>query len=116
MTNDRAKLPPEAVELYTRYIHGDINRRDFMNGVSRFTVAGLTAGAIVDALMPNYAAAQQVLPTDNRIKTSYVTIPSPQGNGIIKGYLVRPFSADTREATPAKLPGILVVHENRGLN
>ena len=66
--------------------------------------------------MPNYAAAQQVAKTDDRIKASYVTVPSPQGNGSIKGYLVRPFSADTRDATPAKLPGILVVHENRGLN
>ena len=67
-------------------------------------------------LMPNYALGQQVSKTDERIKASYVTIPSPQGNGSIKAYLVRPISADTREATPAKLPGILVVHENRGLN
>src|SRR5438045_5362953 len=66
--------------------------------------------------MPNYAAAQQVSKTDDRIKASYVTVPSPEGNGSIKGYLVRPFSADTRDATVAKLPGILVVHENRGLN
>jgi len=67
-------------------------------------------------LMPNYAAAQQVSKSDDRIKASYVTVPSPQGNGSIKAYLVRPFSADTRAATAAKLPGILVVHENRGLN
>ena len=113
---DRPKLPIEAVELYTRYIHGEISRRSFLNGVNKFAVAGLTAGAIVDALMPNYAAAQQVSKTDERIKASYVTVPSPQGNGSIKGYLVRPASADTREATPLKLPGILVVHENRGLN
>ncbi len=66
--------------------------------------------------MPELRAAQQVSKTDERIKASYVTVPSPQGNGSIKGYLVRPFSADTRTATPAKLPGILVVHENRGLN
>ena len=116
MTAERKKLPTEAVELYTRYIHGEISRRDFLNGVKRFAVAGLTVGAIVDALMPNYAAAQQVAKTDDRIKASYATVASPQGNGSIKGYLVRPFSADTREATPAKLPGILVVHENRGLN
>src|SRR4029077_13430071 len=70
----------------------------------------------VDALMPNYVAAQQVSKTDDRIKASYVTVPSPQGNGSIKGYLVRPFSAGTRDATEAKLPGVLVVHENRGLN
>ena len=116
MKSARPSLPPEAVELYTRYVHGEIGRRDFLHGVKRFAVAGLTAGAIVDALMPNYAAAQQVSKTDDRIKASYVTLPSPLGNGNIRGYLVRPFSADTREATAAKLPGILVVHENRGLN
>jgi carboxymethylenebutenolidase len=116
MHPEKPKLPTEAIELYNRYIHGEIGRRDFLSGVKRFAVAGLTAGAIVDALMPNYAAAQQVSKTDERIKGSYVTVPSPQGNGSIKGYLVRPFSADTRDATPAKLPGIVVVHENRGLN
>ncbi len=116
ISTDRPKLPIEAVELYTRYIHGEISRRSFLNGVNKFAVAGLTAGAIVDALMPNYAAAQQVSKTDERIKASYVSVPSPQGNGSIKGYLVRPVSADTRDATPLKLPGILVVHENRGLN
>jgi carboxymethylenebutenolidase len=116
MATERPKLPPEAVELYTRYVHGEIGRRAFLNGVKRFAVLGLTAGTIVDALMPNYAAAQQVPKTDDRIKASYVTIPSPQGNGTLKGYLVRPFSADTRDVQPAKLPAILVVHENRGLN
>jgi carboxymethylenebutenolidase len=116
MPTTRPKLPIEAVELYTRYIHGEISRRSFLNGVKGYAVAGLTAGMIVDALMPNYAEAQQVSKTDERIKASYVTVPSPQGNGTIKGYLVRPFSADTREDAPLKLPGILVVHENRGLN
>jgi carboxymethylenebutenolidase len=116
MNSEKPKLPAEAIELYNRYIHGEIGRRDFLNGVKRFAVAGLTVGAIVDALMPNYAAAQQVSKTDDRIKASYVSVPSPQGNGSIKGYLVRPFSADTREAAAVKLPGILVVHENRGLN
>jgi carboxymethylenebutenolidase len=113
---ERPTLPGEAIELYTRYIHGEISRRRFLNGVKRFAVAGLTTGAIVEALMPNYAAAQQVSKTDDRIKASYITVPSPQGNGSIKGYLVRPFSADTRDTTVAKLPGVLVVHENRGLN
>ena len=112
----RPKLPVEAVQLYTQYIHGEITRRSFLDGVKKYAVVGLTAGAIVDMLMPNYAAAQQVSKTDERIKASYVTVPSPQGNGSIKGYLVRPFSADTREDAPLKLPGILVVHENRGLN
>jgi carboxymethylenebutenolidase len=87
-----------------------------MDGVQRFAVGGLTAAAIIEALMPNYAAGQQVSKTDDRIKCSYETVPSPQGNGSIKGYFVRPVSADTRAETPTKLPGIIVVHENRGLN
>ena len=111
MTSERPKLPAQAIELYNRYIHGEIPRREFLNGVSRFAVGGLTLGAVVDALMPNYAAGQQVQKSDARIKTSYETVPSPQGNGSIKGYFVRPASAGA-----TKLPGILVVHENRGLN
>ena len=111
MPPERPKLPSEAIELYNWYIHGEISRRDFLNGAKRFAVAGLTVGAVVDALMPDYVSAQPLSKTDDRIKASYVTVPSPQGNGNIKGYLVRPFSADTREATPAKLPGILVVHQ-----
>src|SRR3977135_2572393 len=116
MNPARPKLPPEAVQHYTRSIHGEISRRDFLHGAKRFAVAGLTVGTIVEALMPNYVKAQQVARTEDRIKASYVTVPSPQGNGSIKGYLVRPVSADTRDTTVAKLPGILVVHENRGLN
>jgi carboxymethylenebutenolidase len=116
MGEDRKKLPAEAVELYTRFIHGEISRRAFVDGAKRFAVAGLTSGAIIDALMPNYALGQQVRKDDERIKASYETIPSPDGNGFIRGYLVRPASADTREATSAKLPGVIVIHENRGLN
>jgi len=110
------KIPAEAVELYTQFIHGEIDRRDFLRGVERFAVAGLTATAIVEALMPNYALGQQVRKDDERIKASYETIPSPNGHGYIRGYFVRPFSADTRTETPAKLPGVIIVHENRGLN
>jgi carboxymethylenebutenolidase len=116
MEPTRPKLPTEAIVLYNRFIHNEISRRDFMDGVQRFAVGGLTAAAVVEALMPNYALGQQVSKTDDRIKASYETVPSPQGNGSIKGYLVRPVSADTREAKSAKLPGIIVVHENRGLN
>src|SRR5690242_8462499 len=112
----RPKLPREAIELYNLFIHGEINRRDFMDGLQRFAIGGLTAAALLQALMPNYALGQQVSRTDERIKATYETVPSPDGNGSIKGYLVRPVSADTRSATPAKLPGIIVVHENRGLN
>ena len=116
MEPTKPKLPSEAIELYNLFIHGVISRRAFMEGVQKFAVGGLTAAALVQALMPNYAQAQQVAPNDNRIKATYETVPSPQGNGSIKGYLVRPVSADKRSATAAKLPGVIVVHENRGLN
>jgi carboxymethylenebutenolidase len=112
----KPKIPAEAVDLYTRFIHGEVSRRDFLAGVQRFAIGGLTAAALVDALMPNYAAGQQVSRDDERVSASYETIPSPDGNGYMRGYLVRPFSADTRSETPAKLPGVLVIHENRGLN
>jgi carboxymethylenebutenolidase len=116
MEPQKSKLPSEAVELYNLFIHGVISRRTFMNGLQRFAVGGMTVAALTQALMPNYAQAQQVSKADDRIKASYETVPSPQGNGSIKGYLVRPVSADTRNAAPTKLPGIVVVHENRGLN
>src|ERR1700680_222961 len=116
MESAKPKLPAEAVELYNLFIHGVISRRSFIDNVQRFAVGGLAASAIIEALMPNYALAQQVSKTDDRIKATYETVPSPQGNGNIKGYLVRPVSADTRSQTAAKLPGIIVVHENRGLN
>jgi carboxymethylenebutenolidase len=116
MEPTKPKLPSEAIELYNLFIHGEISRRDFMDGLQRFAVGGLAAGAILQALMPNYAEGQQVSRNDDRIKATYETVASPQGNGSIKGYLVRPISADTRSEKPAKLPGIIVVHENRGLN
>ncbi len=116
MEPTRPKLPAEAIRLYNLFIHGEISRRAFMDGVKKFAVGGLTTAAVVDALMPNYAAAQQVAKNDDRIKATYETVSSPDGNGSIKGYLVRPISADTRSEKPSKLPGVIVVHENRGLN
>lgn len=116
MSIERRTVPREAVELYNQYIHGEISRRAFMDGTQKFAVAGLTAAGIAAALMPDYALGQQVARDDERIKASYVTVPSPNGHGYIRGYLVRPFSADSRSETPTKLPGIVVVHENRGLN
>jgi carboxymethylenebutenolidase len=116
MEPTKSKVPAEAVALYNLFIHGDISRRDFMDGLQRFAVGGLTAAALMQALMPNYAQGQQVSKTDDRIKATYETVPSPQGNGSIRGYFVRPVSADTRSQAPTKLPGIIVVHENRGLN
>jgi len=111
MEPNKPKVPPEAIELYNQFIHGEINRREFMERAKRFAVGGLAMGALMDALMPNYAAAQQVSKTDERIKAGYETVQSPQGNGTIKGYLARPVSVGT-----AKLPGVLIIHENRGLN
>jgi len=105
------KLPAEAVQLYNEFIHGHISRREFFDGAKKFAVGGLAAGAIIDALMPDYAAAQQVSKTDARLKTSYETVQSPMGNGTIKGYLARPANAGNN-----KLPAVLVIHENRGLN
>lgn len=116
MEPTKSKLPLEAVQLYNVFIHGGMSRREFMNGLQKFAIGGLTAAAIMEGLLPNYAAAQQVPKNDDRIKASYETVPSPTGNGTIKGYFVRPVSADTRAATATKLPGVLVVHENRGLN
>ena len=105
-----ADFPQELLNLFDKYVHGDIARRDFLEGAKKFAVGGLTAAGILEALRPNYAWAQQVPKDDSRIKTESVTVPSPQGNGSIKGYLVRPAT------TAGKLPAVLVVHENRGLN
>ena len=115
-SKEKRTVPVEAIELYNDYVHGEISRRTFLNRVKQFAVAGLTAGTLVEALMPNYALGQQIARDDERISASYVTLPSPQGHGYIRGYLVRPYSADSRSAEPSKLPGIIVVHENRGLN
>jgi carboxymethylenebutenolidase len=105
-----ADFPQELLDLFDRYVHGDIARREFLDGAKKFAAGGLTATAIWESLRPNYAWAQQVPKEDSRIKTEYETVPSPQGNGSIRGYLVRPANAS------GKLPGVLVVHENRGLN
>ena len=116
MDSIKPKVPSEAIQLYNLFIHGEITRRDFMDGLQRFAVGGVTVAALMQALMPNYALGQRVSKNDDRIKATYETVRSPEGNGSIKGYLVRPVSADTRSEKPGKLPGIIVVHENRGLN
>jgi carboxymethylenebutenolidase len=110
MQEKKPKLPAEAIDLYNIYIHGGMSRREFLEGAQKLAVGGLTVAAIAEALLPNYAAAEQVPKDDARLKTGYETVPSPQGTGSIKGYLVRPASAS------GPLPGILVIHENRGLN
>src|SRR5438876_8483029 len=110
METKKSKLPAGAIELYNVYIHGGMSRRDFLDGAQKFAVGGLTVAAIVEGLLPNYAEAQQVPKDDKRLKTEYATVPSPDGNGSIKGYFAKPANAS------GKLPGILVIHENRGLN
>ena len=105
-----ADFDPELLKLFDRYVHGGISRRELLDGAARFAVGGLTAAAIVESLSPNYAWAQQVPKDDRRVQTEYATYPSPQGSGSIRAYLVRP--AEAR----GKLPGVVVVHENRGLN
>jgi carboxymethylenebutenolidase len=102
--------PQELLNLFDEYVHGDIDRRDFLEGAKKFAVGGMTAAAIFESLRPNYAWAEQIKKDDKRVFTEYLTVDSPKGNGNIKGYFVRP----TKEA--GKLPGVLVVHENRGLN
>jgi len=102
--------PQELLNLFDKYVHGDIERRDFLEGAQKFAVGGVTATAIWESLRPNYAWAEQVPKDDKRLKTEYVIVPSPMGNNNIKGYFVRPANAS------GKLPGVLVIHENRGLN
>ena len=101
--------PQELLDLFHEYQHGDISRREFLDGAARFAVGGLTVAAIFESLRPNYAWAQQIPADDKRIKVGYETVQSPEGNGSIKGYLARP-------AKSGKLPVVLVIHENRGLN
>lgn len=103
------EYPQELLDLFHEYQHGDMDRRSFMNHLTRFAVGGLTAAAILDSLTPNYAWAQTVPKDDKDLKVGYETVPSPGGNGSIKGYLVRP-------AKGKKFPSVLVIHENRGLN
>lgn len=104
-----ADFPQELLDLFDRYVHGGISRRQFLEGAQKFAVGGVTAAALFQMLKPNYAWATQVPPDDKRIRAEFDTVPSPRGNGSIRGYLVRPANA-------ARLPAVLVIHENRGLN
>ena len=101
---------PELWAIFDDYVHGFIDRRTFLDRAARFAVGGVTAVMLLDMLNPKFAEAQQVPKDDKRLKTEWVDIPSPNGNGKIRAYVCRPANATGR------LPGILVVHENRGLN
>ncbi len=103
-------FPPEVLKLFDGYVHGMMNRREFIDRAGKFAVGGFTAAAMLESLRPNFAWAQQIAKDDARIKAEYVTYPSPQGSGTMRGYLVKPANAS------GKLPGVVVIHENRGLN
>ncbi len=104
-------FPPEVLRLLDRYVHGAITRREFLDRAAKYAVGGFTAAAMLQSLRPNYAWAQQISKNDPRIRAEYVPYPSPAaGSGMMRGYLVRPAAA------AGKLPGTVVIHENRGLN
>lgn len=109
---DRMKasdFPQEVLRLFDRYVHGDLDRRGFLESAQKYATAGITAAVMLESLSPNYAWAQQVPKDDARIKSEVVTVESPKGNGSIRGPLSRPANAT------GKLPGVMVIHENRGL-
>lgn len=103
-------FPQGLLDLFDRYVHGDIDRRAFLEGAQRYATGAVTAAALWESLRPNYAWAQQVAPDDARIRAERVEVESPAGNGKIRCYFVRPANVAGR------LPGVVVVHENRGLN
>lgn len=103
-------FPAEVLKLFDGYIHGLLSRRDFLDRAAKFALGSFTAAAMLESLTPNYALAQQVARDDPRILAEYLTYASPQGSGSVRGYLARPANA------VAKLPGVVVIHENRGLN
>jgi len=102
-------FPQGLLDLFDAYVHGGVSRRGFLDGAQKFAVGGVTAAALFDMLRPNYAWAIQVPPDDPRVTARTVSVASPNGTGTISGYLVRP-------ATTEKLPAVVVIHENRGLN
>jgi len=113
MTMERMKasdFDQGLLDLYDGYAHGTVSRREFLDKAAKYAVGGLTAAALLDMLSPRYALAQQVDPKDPKLKSEYITYNSPNGHGSIKAYVSRPASAT------GKLPGVVVVHENRGLN
>ena len=109
---EASDYPQELLDLFHEYQHGDIDRRTFLDGAVKFAVGGLTVAAIFESLRPNYAWAQQVPPDDKRLQVGYEVVPSSTGSLLIKGYMARPASPTRGK----KLPAVLVIHENRGLN
>ena len=101
--------PQEVLDLFDGFVHGTMSRREFIDQAAKYAVGGFTAAAMLESLKPNFAWAQQIAKDDKRIQTQSVDFDSPQGSGKMRGYLARP-------AKSGKLPGIVVIHENRGLN
>ena len=111
MTRLTAKdFDPKLLELYDFYAHGMITKRQFLDGAAKYAVGGLTAAGILGLMAPNYALAEQVSFNDEAIVPEYITYPSPNGHGEVRGYLVRPAGVE------GPIPAVVVVHENRGLN
>jgi carboxymethylenebutenolidase len=111
MTRKTAKdFDPNILKLFDGYVHGDMTKRDFLRGAGKYVAAGVTATAVLESLQPNYALAEQVAPDDPSIETMRVTYDSPDGHGAISGLMAKP------AGTTGKLPAVLVIHENRGLN
>ncbi|NOD31161.1 MULTISPECIES: YghX family hydrolase [Ruegeria] len=111
MTRMTAKdFDQELLDLYDFYAHGKITKRQFLDRAGKFAVGGVTAVALLNMLSPNYAMAQQVSFNDPDIHADYITYASPNGTGDVRGYLVRPAGVEE------PMPGVLVIHENRGLN
>ncbi len=109
---DIKDYPREIVQLFDNFVHGDIDRRGFIEGAGRFSISAIAAGAMLNSLLPDFAAAQKIAPDDKRITTNKIKIDSPNGSGQINAYYVRP----TKGKLPKKLPCVIVIHENRGLN
>lgn len=102
--------PPEVMKLFDGYVHGTLNRREFLDRAAKYAVGAFTAVAMLESLKPNFALAQQVAKDDPRIRTQYLEYDSPNGSGRMRGYYAAPANAK------GKLPAVLVIHENRGLN
>jgi carboxymethylenebutenolidase len=101
--------PREVLDLFDGYVHGRVSRREFLDRAARYAVGGVTAIGLLESLSPNFAWAQQVKKDDARIKAQTVEYPAPKGSGTMKGYFAQPAAA-------GKYPGVVVIHENRGLN
>jgi len=108
--SNKSKLDRNIMQLFDGYVHGQITRRQFLDRAAAFTASGVTAAALLGGLSPDYALAQQVDPDDDSISVGYKKYPSPKGAGVMQGYFVRPAVAQH------KLPAVVVIHENRGLN